>query len=48
MTTHADLATLCTVAGSLALCIGVLVALPVLAIAWAYAFQVLRSQPVAP
>lgn len=42
------LSLLAMVAGFLALCVGVLVALPALAISWAYAYRVLRQQPVAP
>lgn len=34
--------------GLLAACAGLFVALPVLAITWAYAYKVLRGQPVAP
>lgn len=36
------------IAGFLALCVGLLVALPVLAIAWAYAYKSYLGEPVAP
>ncbi len=48
VTTLLLLSILGLVAGVMALCVGALVALPVLAIAWAYAYRVLRGQPVAP
>lgn len=36
------------IAGLIALCVGVFVALPVVAIAWAYAYKTLLGEPVAP
>lgn len=36
------------IAGFIALCVGLLVALPVIAIAWAYAYKTLLGEPVAP
>ncbi|WP_332641880.1 hypothetical protein [Aeromicrobium sp.] len=42
------LSILVVIVGFLALCVGVLVAIPVLAIAWAYTFKVFLGEPVAP
>ncbi len=36
------------IAGFLALCVGIFVAIPVLAIAWAYAYKVFLGEPIAP
>ena len=42
------LSILVMIVGFLALCVGVLVAIPVLAIAWAYTYKVFLGEPVAP